>query len=40
MAMVHDGYKGVLRILHSFSITGDTPLDCLALYPGYSLGES
>ena len=31
---------GVLRILQSSSITRASPLDCLALYPGHSLGES
>ena len=35
-----DGNKGVLCIRQSLSITGASPSDCLALYPGQSLEES
>ena len=35
-----DGYKEVLLILQSTSITGSEPSDCLVSYPGNSWGES
>ena len=33
-----DGYKGVLNIPQSSSITGTSSSDCLVLYPGHSFG--
>ena len=33
-----NGNEGMLWIPQSPSITGTSPLDCLVLYPGHSLG--
>ena len=35
-----NGNEGILQIPQSFSITGDSPSDCLISYPGHSLEES
>ena len=36
----NDGYKGVLLIPQSFSITRASPSDCLVSYPGHELEDS